>query len=907
MPMPVLATKLYLPPLRPEMVTRTRLIARLQEGLLQNQQFSRKVSIISAPAGFGKTTLLSAWIAACRADRAAGPAKAPPAGRLDDINTPAFAWLSLDEGDSEPMRFLTYLVAALQTLVPGTGEEILGALQAPQAPHTETLLTTLLNAIAAFPIRVVLILDDYHALDSPAVDETLNFLVEHLPPTLHLVVASREDPPLPLAGLRARGQLAELRAADLRFTPAEASEFLNRVMGLNLSEADVNALEARTEGWIAGLQLAALAMQAQLSVPGQTDPASFIQSFSGSHRFVLDYLLEEVLQHQPQDIQAFLLRTSILERLCGPLCEAILDAPPGSGQERLDALDRANLFVVPLDGQRHWYRYHHLFGDLLRKWLAQSLAPDRVAALHINASKWYEKNGFTFDAFRHAAAANDVARAERLIDNRKMGLHFRSVALTILDWLASLQDEVLDARPRLWVRFATLSLLCGQTSGVEKKLQRAERGLEGAELDENTRNLIGQIACARATLALTRYDPETMLIQSRRALEYLPDSNLTFRFTANWAMGAAYLFQGQRAAATQAILDGIAISQQSGDTFSIILATSALGQAQELDNQLAQAAETYRRVLALFGDRPQPNAEEACLGLARIHYEWNDLETAETYGQRALQQARLYDRAIDRFIVSEVFLARLQLAQGDADGAALRLAQAEQSARQKNFVLRLPEIAAAQVLVLLRKGDLPAARDLAWQFEFPLHQARVLLAEGDPSGALGLIEAFRQQTQARGWVDECLRATVLQAVASRLRGETDKAQAVLAEALSLAEPAGFVRLFLDEGETMRLLIAEFRAASEKYSHKLLAYTEKLLAGFSLPAQSEVRNQKPEILTSRETEILRLIADGLTNEQIANRLYLSLYTVKAHVRNIFGKLDTATRTQAVARGREHGLL
>ena len=378
---PILATKLYIPPPRTKVVLRPRLIEQLNEGLAAG----RKLTLISAPAGFGKTTLVSEWIASC--------------GR-------PVAWLSLDEGDNDPARFISYLVKALQTIQAGIGEGLLAALQSPQPLQIETILTTLLNEISTIPEHFLLVLDDYHSIDSQPVDQSLAFLIEHQPPQMHLVIATREDPPLPLARLRARGQCTELRAADLRFTPAEAAEFLNRVMGLDLSDEDVAALEARTEGWIAGLQLAAISMR------GHKDAAGFIQSFTGSHRFVMDYLLEEVLHQQSESIQAFLLRTSILDRMCGPLCDAVLLDPSIPGQATLEYLERANLFIVPQDNERRWYRYHHLFGDLLRKRLGQSLTPGGIAELQLHASEWYENNDLMLEAFRHAAAANDIERAD---------------------------------------------------------------------------------------------------------------------------------------------------------------------------------------------------------------------------------------------------------------------------------------------------------------------------------------------------------------------------------------------------------------------------------------------------------------------------------------------------------------
>jgi LuxR family maltose regulon positive regulatory protein len=806
----------------------------------------------------------------------------------------------LDEGDNDPTHFLTYFIAALQTVAPKIGEGILVALQSPQPPSIEPILTTLLNEIADISGNFILVLDDYHVIDSKPVDQVLTFLLEHLPPQMHLVIATREDPPLPLARLRARGQLTELRAVDLRFTPAEAAEFLNRVMGLSLSAEEVAALDKRTEGWIAGLQLAAISMQ------GQADTSSFIQSFTGSHHFVLDYLMEEVLQQQSEGVQTFLLRTSILDRMCGPLCEAVLRAPAGSGQDTLVALERANLFIVPLDAERHWYRYHHLFGELLRKRLGQSLVPGEIAGLHIQASEWYENNALAFEAFRHATAANDVERAERLIGSKAMDLHFRSVAMPILDWLASLPKSVLDARPRLWVRSATLALMAGQTTGVEEKLQAAEKALQNIEPDEKIRDLIGQMACARATLALTHYDPVEMIAQARRALEYLHPENLAFRFTANWALATALMFQGDRAAAALACQESIAISQKSGNVFSKILATSTLGDLQELDNQLHQATETYRQMLQLSGNHPQPNAGEVHLGLARIYYEWNDLEAAEQHGQQSLQLTRQYDRVIDRFIISEVFLARLKLARGEVDGAATILTQTEQTARQKNFTLRLPEIAAAQVLVLLKQFKLPAAAELSRQFELPLSQARVLLAHGNPSAALDILEPFRQQMEARGWANERLKAMVLQAVALHLKGEKAPAAQVLAEALTLAEPGGFIRLFVDEGAPMAELLSAAAAQDIRpdYANKLLAAFDTTMKDKRQMAEA---SSLADLLSPRELEILRLIAQGFSNQAIGKQLFLALDTVKGHNRRIFDKLQVQSRTEAIARARELRLL
>src|SRR6266699_232468 len=567
MPTPILATKLYLPRLRPNVVSRPRLLERLNEGLHRN------LTLISAPAGFGKTTLVSAWVEGIERPRA------------------RTAWLSLDEGENDPARFLAYLVAALQTIAAHIGEGVLGMLQSSQPPPPEAMLTALLNEITTLPDNFVLVLDDYHVIDAKAVDQALTYLVEHLPPQMHLVIATREDPQLPLARLRARGHLTELRAADLRFTASEAAEFLTQVMGLSLSAADIAALEDHTEGWIAGLQLAALSMQ------GHEDAASFIQSFTGSHHFVLDYLLEEVLGQQPERIQHFLLRTSILDRMSGPLCEAVVLDPSLSAQAILEDLDRANLFLVSLDDERRWYRYHQLFADLLRLRLRQSLssspaeAQSQVDELHLRASQWFEEQGLSLEAFQHAAAAHDVERAARLVEGDGMPLHFRGAVTPVLHWLESLPKTALDARPALWVMYASALTMTGFLAGVEEKLQAAEAAMQGKERDDTTRDVVGQIAAIRAMLAVPANQLDTIMAQSRRALEYLHPSNLAARTSTLWTLGFASFLQGDRAAARRAYTEAIALSQAAGNLILYIGATIGLSNVQEADTQLALAAE----------------------------------------------------------------------------------------------------------------------------------------------------------------------------------------------------------------------------------------------------------------------------------------------------------------------------
>src|SRR6266568_4150206 len=882
MPTPILATKLYIPRLRPHVVIRPRLIERLNEGLL------RKLTLISAPAGFGKTTLVSEWVAGC--DR-------------------QVAWLSLDKGESDPTLFLTYLVAALWTIAPALGEGVLGVLQSPQPPPTASILTTLLNEITTIPDQFVLVLDDYHVLAAKPVDQALTFLLDHLPSQMHLVIATREDPPLPLARLRAGGYLTGVRVADLRFTASEAAEFLNQGMGLHLEAQDIAALERRTEGWIAGLQLAALSLQ------GQQDATSFIRSFTGSHHFVLDYLMEEVLGQQSESIQTFLLRASILDHLCGPLCDAVLLNPSVSGQETLEYLEHANLFIVPLDNERRWYRYHPLFADLLRQRLHQitTSSPgdegDGAAALHMRASQWFEDHGLEIEAFHHAVAANDVERAERLIEGKGMPLHFRGAMISVLNWLESLPTTILDARPSLWVTYASALTMTGQPiSSVEEKLQAAEAALQGAEPDDKTRDLVGHIAAIRAMLAVPANQVETIIAQSRRALEYLHPDNLPVRATAHWTLGYAYQLQGDRAAASQAYTEVISLSQASGNIMVTIAATTCLGQVQEAENQLSLAAESYRRVLQLAGDPPWPAACEAYLGLARVCYQWNDLDAAEQNGQQSFQLAMQME-GVDTPAACGGLLARLKLARGDVASATALLAKAEQFVRQHNFVHWMPEVAAVQVLKLLHQGHLAAAAHLAQTHELPISQARVHLAQGDPSAALAVLAQLRQQVEAKGWQDERLKVMVLQAVALQAHGDKDQAVQVLCDALALAAPGGFIRLFVDEGPPMAHLLSAAEAQG-----RMPDSLGKVLAACEAEAhKGEDTTSRPpaqhliEPISPRELEVLQLIAAGRSDQEISERLFLALSTVKGHNRKIFGKLLVQRRTEAVARARELGLL
>ncbi|MEM7734708.1 MAG: LuxR C-terminal-related transcriptional regulator [Deinococcota bacterium] len=900
MTLALLTTKLYPPVARTDGVVRARLLTRLNAGLLAASPCN--LSLVCAPAGFGKTTLVSQWLAS--------------------IQQPV-AWLSLDEDDNDSGRFLSYFVSALQTLQPDIGEGVLAMLQSSQVSAPETLLTMLVNDLADVSAPAVLVLDDYHVIDNAAVDDMLRFVVAHLPPTLHLVITTREDPQLPLARLRARGQLNELRAQDVRFTADESAAFLNDVMDLDLSEADIQLLETRTEGWIAGLQLAALSLQ------GQADAHEFITSFTGSHRFVLDYLITEVLHQQADEVQTFLLRTAVLERFCGTLCDAVVGLAEGEGQTLLERLERANVFLVPLDSERQWYRYHHLFGELLQQRLMQHKASSGSAEvisvndLHLRASIWYERAGLDVAAFQHAAKAGDVALASRLIEGGGTPIHFRGVIAPVLTWLGSLDDETRNAHPSLWVMYASALSMTGQNSQVESALTAAERAIYGLPEDDSIRNLIGHIAAIRGLLAATQHDVQGIIQYSQKALDYLHETSTAVRTATTWKLGLAYQMQGQRAAARQAYQEAIAMCEASGNVFINVVATTGLGIIYECDTQLADAETCYSRVLDLAGDPPRPTACEAYIGLARTYYAQNKLTRAENYAQTGLALGKRIEM-IDNFIDGELILARLKLVQSDSLGAARLLDRTAREIQQKNFIGRLPDVVDLQVTTLLEQGKYAEAAQLAQSHDVPLSQVRLFLVEGQTEGALEHLTTYYSHVSANHWLDEQLKTRILQTLAFDQLNDDANAQRCLEDALSLASAGGYIRLFVDEDRVLGQGKLQKRIATISAQGQFGEYLEALVAAFeedhtgdadkaiSNTAEADKQVQRAaelllEPLTARELDVLTLVAEGLSNRDIGARLFRSLDTIKGHNRRIFGKLQVRNRTEAVAKARELGLL
>ncbi len=910
MPVPILATKLYVHHPRAKIALRPRLIECLNEGL------ERKLTLISAPAGFGKTTLVSEWIISC--------------GRL-------VAWLSLDEGDSNPTRFLTYLVAALQTVTANAGEGVVAALQSPQPPSTESILTNLINEIITILDRFILVLDDYHMIDSQPVDQALTFLLEHLPPNMHLVIATREDPPLSLARYRAKGQLTELRSADLRFTPAEAAEFLNQVMDLNLSAEDISALEARTEGWIAGLPLAALSMR------GREDITGFIQSFTGSHRFVLDYLLEEVLQQQSESVQAFLLLTSILNSLNGPVCDAVLCDNVGSGQETLEYLERANLFIVPLDNERHWYRYHHLFGDILRQRLGQKHSPAEIAEYHLRASLWHEKNGDEVEAFHHALSAGDIGRAAGLAEAAYQGMDNRFQTAAWLGWVKKLPEYEVRIRPVLSTQMGLAFMDAGEPEASEACLQIAERCLNGPSgglvvVDKaQLKSLPGMIAMTRASNAQVQGNLSATVKYAELALHLIPESDFFRRAQATIILEVTHWSSGDLESARSGLLDWMNSMQKAGNFVFVVASAFALADILVELGRLREAVKTYQQALQLaaeHGKEAQQITAHHYLGLAMLHHERGEDSTVAEYLKKASElgeQTTLVDWPY-RWHLAQ---ARLKVSGRDLEAALVQLDEARR-VYVKNRVPDMRPIEALKANLYLKQGRLDKAQDwgrvrglsaddeISYLNEFEhLVLARVLIAESQSrrinssiNQAIEMLERLSKAAEAQRRMGSVIEILVVQALAHQVQGNLPLALVSLERALTLAEQEGYVRLFVDEGEPMRLLLFDFRSRIEKQpgdqGHNLHVYVEKLLSAFVQAGEKQLTTytQKPELiepLSERELEVLRLVAQGLTNNEISQRLVLALSTVKGHNLRIFGKLQVQNRTEAVTRARELGLL
>jgi len=902
--MPLLATKLYIQPARPNRVPRPRLIEQLNS--------TQPLTLIAAPAGFGKTTLLSDWI---------------------PQSQHCVTWLSLDEDDNDPIRFWVYVVAALQKLRADLGQGALALLQSPQPPPIASILSTLINEILSFQENFSIVLDDYHLIKTQSIHEGLTFLLDHLPPQMHMILTTRADPPLPIARLRARNQLTELRAEDLRFTSDEAAVFLNEVMGLRLSGDDIVALESRTEGWIAGLQLAALSMQ------GRDDVTSFIRAFSGSHRHVLTYLAEEVLEQRPKGTLNFLLSTSILDRLCGPLCDAVTGG--NDGQAFLQKLEQANLFIVPLDNEGKWYRYHHLFADVLCARLQQT-QPDLTPELHRRASAWYEQNGLNVEAIEYALRGKDWTRATKLIEANMENAQLRGELATVLRWLGALPDEAIHARPTLGLAHAWLLVVVDDFKMAERRLATAEQALRSDPTMESATQaaLLGQIAQVREVNALQLdYPGEVTIAAGLEALALLPEDDLARRGFVLFIMGCAqYLSLGEMQAAESLFEESLKLSQIASDAFTEMVTYAHLSQLRAIWGQLRAAEISCEDLLHLAS---QPGWEHVpAAGLSRVMrgrilYERNDLPGAREALTAGILEVEGYSLA-RLAIIGCILLARVMLALGDL-GEARNLLERAWETIQKNQLKQIMMPASAyRARILLALGDLEAVVEWAQEIEptigDPLNPAReydhislarVWLKQGRLAEARQLLARLLPPAEQAGRMGRVIEMLAIQVTVNLAQKEEAEAFAALERALTLAEPEGYIRTFVDEGELMREAISNWRLVTgrnknltEVQTH-LMVYADKLLAAFSgsatqLPIASEPANSPVlqaslvDPLSARELEVLHLIAEGLSNDAIAQKLFLSTGTVKVHLKHIYGKLDVNSRTQAVARLRELNL-
>jgi LuxR family maltose regulon positive regulatory protein len=938
--MPILTTKLHIPSLRCNLVPRQRLLERLDQGL------HRKLTVVSAPAGFGKTTLLGEWI------------QSLGAGGSPSVKV---AWISLDDGDNDPARFSAYLAAALQRTDESIGQAGRDALELAGSFLQESHLITLINQVAGLPPAFVLVLDDYHLITSQVIHDAVTFLVDHLSENLHLVLATRADPPLPLPRLRARGHLTELRQSDLHFTAEETAAFLNKVMGLDLSTEDVATLETRTEGWIAGLQMAALSLQGQGQDPTHHARSEFIQAFTGSHRFVLDYLVEEVLDQQPPAIQEFLLKTSILERLTGSLCDAVLgtletgnlvdwetsavgqdqsaNLPPyqsTNSQSILEYLEAANLFIVPLDDERRWYRYHRLFSDLLRKRLWQR-SSDLLPALHRRASAWHEQQGLMAAAIDYALAAHDFERAVTLIEDSVEATLMRSEVTTFLNWVERLPDQWVRSRPTLCFFHAWALMMSGRSlDAVEQRLQDMACVQDAPEC---TGMMAGRVAALRAYLMLFQADMHRAAELCHQALEHLPESDLFLRSIVAWILSLARLADGSLQDGSQALIELSRMSQEIGNPLVAVAALCHQAKLQMRQGRLHRAQEILGRALQLATDpqgRRLPIASEALIGLGALEGEWNDLEAAVHHLAEGIELAKQWTElaAFDAYFP----LARIRLAQGDAEAAREALETARQIAlkskitkvddlvadlQQAHFfvsqgdverVMRwaetrglIPSLSPKPRPGLDERQDLVIAHLRKYQH---LVLARLFILQGQAAKALDLLEPLLAQARQLSRIDLTIEIQILRALACQGEGHDAQAIEALAEALSLAEPGGYLRIFLDEGEPMAGLLRQ--AASRGIAP---VYVAKLLVAFGRPESAEAEAgpsyphaQSPvEPISEREIEVLRLLATGMSNPEIADELVVAVSTVRSHCKSIYGKLNVHKRWDAVQRAQELGII
>lgn len=866
---PLIKTKFGIPACRPALVERRRLVERLDAGLNGN------LTLISAPAGYGKTTLASRWLRG---------------------TTRAVTWLSLDGHDNDPVRFLNYFIAALQAIDEQVGKETQPLLQAPQPPPPDVLMTTLLNELSEIPLPFILALDDYHVIQTVSTHNLLNFIVEHQPDQMHIVLLTREDPPLPLPRLRARGQITEVRQDDLRFTTQECAEFLENVMGIKMSQDDISALERRTEGWVTGLQLAALSMR------GRDDLSHFVQEFTGSNRFVLDFLAQEVFEKQTKDIQDFLLKTSILDRLCGSLCDSVTER--SGSQELLDSLEQANLFVTSLDQSRNWYRYHHLFRELLGKKLCDQDVP-AINALHRRACSWYERNDILPDAIGHALAGADWESALVLIHKIHGGMLKSGEIFTLLNWYNRLPDHAILNDAEACLNFSWILMLSSQFDRAKFYLTHAE-GNAG-----DNPPFQGQIFSAQAYLARAQGDHRRMVELSQQALLLLPKEDLNSRCIVSINLGIAYWHSGKMAAAERSLDEVMETGKATGNLYAVSTASLFQGMVMAVRGKLHEANDRFLTIVQQR-DTPAFLRGLAYFYLCVLHYEWNHLEQSGKY----LLEARKIGEYIhndELFVINHMMMARIHMASGNLAAAGEALDKTQQKAAEGEVSAPVfPRLAAAQVQYAIACNDLEAASVWAKRLVdgsdcHTFHRftnttrALYLLAQQKTGEAAKLLEQCYERAFQEGWVYSMIIVRSLQALAA---AEPETAFAYFQDALTWAQPEGFIRTFVDLGDVLEPLLQT--AARRRFMPE---YTERIISVMKESAQSPLLGQLAlaEPLNPRELEVLGQMAAGLSNRQIAEKLFISTGTVKTHIHNICGKLGAQNRTEAAAFARALSLV
>ena len=898
----LITTKLHKPHPTANLVQRPRLIQRLDQGL----RSSHRLFLIVAPAGYGKTTLTTEW--------------------LDKIGSQS-AWLSLDDSDNDPPRFFTYLIAALQKTL---GTDLIPSLSGafpvtPQSP--EGFILPLINNLSTVEQPILLVLDDYHLITSRFIQEAMVLLLRRAPSNLHLVVLTRVDPPFPLPRLRVRERITEIRDRDLRFTFEEMTTFLNSLHNLNLAPAQIKTLESHTEGWAAGLQLAALSLQSC----SEERSKEFISAFSGSHHYIVDYLVEEVLGRQTESVREFLLQTSILERMCAPLCDAVwsrsssdLDSSgvgerSSPSQEILEYLGHANLFLVPLDDERCWSRYHHLFIDVLRQMHKSFYNPDQIAILHKRASDWYSQNGLIAEAVHHTLQAGDHERAVEIVEDNAWSMVLHGELSTLKEWINALPKDLIARQPWLCIYYSW-ALLFSESEAAEEQLKTAEKQIQADQGKTLPIEIQGHIAAVRSWIAYIKGDRIGAADLSRQALKICPQMEPAVRCGLEAIQGDGYLVENDLPGAARAFTEARELARSSGNVMLEVISHAALGVMAVFMGRLSEAEAIYQEALQTAIRNKSPVAGQVYTDLARVYREWNDLTTVKLYAEKLIESGAMWG-VVGAVACGHLYLAMILQAQGDIPGANLAIEESNRVMRRHSLEnISNPWLGATRARLWLAQGRLEDVRhwveirrlsiedkfDILHEIEY-LTLVRILLAEGRMGAANRLLERLQGGMESTGRIGDLIGVLALKAMALHMQADTNLALEVLAKAIFLAREEGYVRSFIEAGKPLEPLLR--KAVTQYKDRELVTYAQKLLAAFAVEGISSTAGQavKLSILSERELQVLCLMAAGYSNKEIAEELVIAIGTAKRHTANIFDRLDVDSRTEAVAKARQLGLI